>query len=94
MPWASKHKAPSTAYGYEKVWRKWQPFIGSKVFATLQTSDISAVLTSFAQAGLSPSTLGHTKWFLSGVYDYAMRIGDVDRPVGELSSGFIRLRRC
>jgi integrase len=78
LPWVNQHKAPSTAYGYEKVWRKWKTSgIGGKILATLQTSDVSAVLTSMAQAGLSAATLGHTKWFLSGVYDYAVKTGIV-----------------
>jgi integrase len=78
MPWVRENKAASTAYGYEKLWRRWKPAIGSRALATLQTSEVSTVLTTLAQEKPKPmgaSALGHMKWFLSGVYEHALKTG-------------------
>jgi integrase len=77
LPFVRENKAAVTAYSYERLWKRWAPAIGSKAFATLQTSDVTAVLTSLAQQAVGTAYLSHLKWFMSGVYEYALASGDV-----------------
>lgn len=78
LPWVEKNKAPATAYGYRKLWDgTWKGSVGSAGLASLRTDQVTAVLTSLAEKGQGARTLGHAKWFLSGVYEYAVSIGVV-----------------
>jgi integrase len=77
LPWADENKAAATSYGYRRVWRQWKPYLGTVSLASLRTDQVTSVLTAMANKGLGSRTLGHHKWFLSGVYEFAVSIGVV-----------------
>jgi integrase len=71
------HKA-STIYGYERLYGRYLKEKLDKIsLATFQTSDGERILGSVAQhEDLSVTTLGHVKAFLSGIFRYALRLGE------------------
>jgi integrase len=75
LPYVDETKAAVTAYGYRKLWTKWKSRVGQAALDNLQTKDVTRVLTEFALAGVGPRTLSHAKWFLSGVYVFAIAQG-------------------
>lgn len=76
LPWVEETKAASTVNGYRHTWAKYlKPHIGHIPLSSLQTVQVTAVLTEQAKGGLGKRTLSHTKWFLSGVYVYAISSG-------------------
>jgi integrase len=77
LPWVDENKAAATSYGYRRVWQQWKPHLGTVGLASLRTDQVTSVLTARANKGLGGRTLGHNKWFLSGVYEYAVSIGVV-----------------
>ena len=78
LPWCEANKSAPTANGYKRVWENyWKPYVGSKTLTGLHTADVTAVLTAHAKGGKGPRTLSHIKWFLSGVYVFAISSGIV-----------------
>jgi integrase len=75
--WVRANKSAPTADGYRKLWSKLSPIIGAVPLANLQTVQVTQVLTAFAKDRLGVRTLSHIKWFLSGVYEYAIANGIV-----------------
>ena len=65
-----------TAYSYKRLGQlRWKDHIGKISLDGLQTAEITRVLTDYAKAGYGGRTLSHIKWFLSGVYDFAIARG-------------------
>jgi integrase len=80
LPWCEANKSAPTANGYTRVWENyWKPHIGAVALTALQTAQVTAVLTKHAKAGKGSRTLSHIKWFLSGVYVYAISSGVVPK---------------
>ncbi len=80
LPWCEANKSAATANGYTRVWENyWKPHVGTVTLTSLQTSQVTAVLTEHAKGGKGPRTLSHIKWFLSGVYVYAVSSGVVPK---------------
>lgn len=80
LPWCEANKSAPTANGYKRVWENyWKPHIGALALTTLQTAQVTAVLTKHAKSGKGGRTLSHIKWFLSGVYVYAISSGVVPK---------------
>ena len=78
LPWCRENKAAPTTNGYQKIWRRyWKPTVGDIALANLTTTQVTAVLTHHAKAGSGVRSLSHMKWFLSGVYGYAISSGVV-----------------
>jgi integrase len=78
LPWATKNKAAATVNGYKQVWDCYlKPDLGNKAVVDLQTVHVTHVLTKHAERGKNSRTLGHIKWMLSGVYQYAIANGTV-----------------
>jgi hypothetical protein len=77
MEWVRANKSAPTADSYRKVWSKLSPIIGAAPLANLHSVQVTQVLTAFAKEGLGVRTLSHIKWFLSGVYEYAIANGIV-----------------
>lgn len=80
LPWCEANKSAPTANGYTRVWENyWKPSIGAVTLTGLQTAQVTAVLTKHAKGGKGSRTLSHIKWFLSGVYVYAVSSGVVPK---------------
>jgi integrase len=80
LPWCQANKSAPTANGYRRVWENyWKPYVGSITLTALQTAKVTAVLTKHAKEGKGPRTLSHIKWFLSGVYVFAVSSGIVPK---------------
>lgn len=80
LPWCETNKSAPTANGYKRVWENyWKPDIGAISLTDLQTAQVTAVLTKHAKDRKGPRTLSHIKWFLSGVYVYAVSGGVVPK---------------
>jgi integrase len=78
LPWVESTKAASTANGYRRIWEgQWAAHVGTAELINLQTAQVTAVLTTMAQAGKGSRALSHNKWFLSGVYEFAKARGIV-----------------
>ena len=76
LPWVVNNKAAVTAYSYKRLWEgRWKGHIGKTALTALQTAEITRILTDYAKQGYSARTLSHIKWFLSGVYDFAIAQG-------------------
>jgi integrase len=75
LPYAEGNMAAVTAYSYKQLWARWKGPLGQVALQNLQTADVTRVLTEFAKAGLGGSALSHRKWFLSGVYVFAIAQG-------------------
>lgn len=76
LPWVTDNKAAVTAYSYKRLWEgRWKNHIGKIALDGLQTAEITRILTAYAKEGYSGRTLSHIKWFLSGVYDFAIAQG-------------------
>lgn len=61
-----------TYQGYVDVWRKhWRDRIGNVTLANLTTARVTDTLTELAKDGAGRWQLGHVKWFLSAVYEFA-----------------------
>jgi len=72
LPWVKANKAAVTYQGYLDVWRKhWRDRIGQTTLVNLTTARVTETLTELAQAGVGRWQLGHVKWFLSAVFEYA-----------------------
>lgn len=88
LPWCEKNGAAATARGYKQLWERYlKPFVGSISLVNLTTAQVTGILTAHAKKAPAPSTkglgratLGHIKWFLSGVYGHAIANGIV--PAG------------
>jgi integrase len=81
LPWVEQNKAAVTTYSYTRLWARLKEHVGQVALDKLQTSDITRVLTQFAKDGAGSSVLSHCKWFLSGVYVFAIAQGFVsDNP--------------
>jgi len=79
LPWAKANKAAVTADGYRKLWElRWRDAVGSVELVNLSTAVVTSHLTRWARE-LNGRTLSHVKWFLSGVYEYAISTGVVPR---------------
>ena len=79
LPWCEANKSAPTANGYKRVWENyWKPHVGVVALTGLQTAQVTAVLTGHAK-DKGNTTLSHIKWFLSGVYQYAIARGIVPR---------------
>ncbi|GAC1438246.1 MAG: hypothetical protein NVS1B11_23850 [Terriglobales bacterium] len=80
LPWCEINKSAPTADGYKRVWENYlKPHLGNVGLTELQTSHVTAVLTNHGTDGKSGRTLSHIKWFLSGVYGYAVSRGIVPK---------------
>jgi len=80
QPWVNANKSAATARGYKQLWDRYlKPDLGAVALTTLQTSQLTGLLTKHAKAGLGSRTLSHIKWFLSGVYQYAIATGVVPK---------------
>ncbi len=75
LPYVEQNKAAVTAYSYKRLWARWKKPLGAVALDNLQTADVTRVLTDVAKAGASGRTLSHLKWFLSGVYVFAIAQG-------------------
>jgi integrase len=76
LPYVEQNKAAVTAYSYKRLWARWKKPLGAVALDNLQTADITRVLTDIAKSGSSGGrTLSHLKWFLSGVYVFAIAQG-------------------
>lgn len=81
LPWVKQNKSAATENGYRKLWEQhWKPTVGHVGLIDLRTESITDLLTEKAKAGLGRNTLGHLKWFLSGVFGFAEAKGIV--PAG------------
>jgi integrase len=85
LPWVEANKSAATANDYKRRWENsWKSHVGNIGLTELQTSQVTAVLTKHAKDGKGNRTLSHIKWFLSGVYQFAMASGIVPKnPVPE-----------
>lgn len=83
MPWIKENKAPSTVRGSIQIWAAYiEPRFGKISLVDLRTEKITELLDSMAKQGFGTRTLSHTKWLLSGVYEYAINRGVVhNNPV-------------
>jgi integrase len=82
LPWAAKNTAAVTYYSYKLIWSRWKSHVGKLLLDGLETAVVTRILTNYAEGGHSGRTLSHTKWFLSGVYVYAVSEGFAkDNPV-------------
>ena len=80
LPWCDANKAAPTANSYRRIWHHyWKNHIGELSLTSLQTSQVSGVLTKLANEGKGSRTLSHVKWMLSGVYQYAIAAGIVPK---------------
>jgi len=78
LPWCQANKSVPTANGYKRIWDCYlKPHIGEIALTDLQTVKVTELLTHHAKNGLGSRTLSHIKWFLSGVYVYAISSGVV-----------------
>jgi site-specific recombinase XerC len=78
LPWCDANKSAPTANGYKRIWDCYlKPHIGGIALVNLQTTQVTQLLTHHAKNGLGSRTLSHIKWFLSGVYVYAISSGVV-----------------
>ncbi|HXY14710.1 MAG TPA: site-specific integrase, partial [Terriglobales bacterium] len=96
FPWAEKNKAAATTNGYKRVWEKYlKPDLAAIALTNLQTVQVTAVLTKHASKGLGSRTLGHIKWMLSGVYQYAIASGVIGAGANpaEAAEWLVRVRR-
>lgn len=75
LPYVEANKAAVTAYSYKRLWARWKKPLGAVALDNLQTADVTRVLTEVAEAGAGGRTLSHLKWFLSGVYVFAIAQG-------------------
>src|SRR5262249_42026048 len=85
LPWCEANKSAATVNGYRRNWECYlKPHVGTIALANLQTAQVTAVLTKHAKDGKGSRTLSHIKWFLSGVYVYAIAAGIIPKnPVPE-----------
>lgn len=80
LPWCEANKSAATANDYKRRWENsWKAHVGVIRLTDLQTAQVTKVLTKHAQDGKGPRTLSHIKWFLSGVYVYAISEGIVPK---------------
>jgi len=79
LPWVQKNKAATTYDGYRTLWNRLEPHVGKIALANLRTEQVTALLTYLADSGFRARSLSHAKWFLSGIYEYAVATGTVTR---------------
>jgi integrase len=78
LPWCKENRAAVTADSYTRLWElRWKSHVGQTALVNLSTADVTRILTQYAKDGFSGRTLSHTKWFLSGVYEFAIAQGVV-----------------
>jgi integrase len=76
LPFVKDNRAPATYDDYTHRYKlHWKDAIGGVPLLSVQTAQVTAVLTALARKGAASRTLSHTKWFLSGVYEHAMACG-------------------
>ena len=81
LPWCEANKSAPTENGYKRVWECYlKPHVGTIALTSLQTAQVTAVLTRHAKEGLGRNTLSHVKFMLSGVYEFAISTGVI--PMG------------
>jgi len=87
LPWADENLAPVTAYTNRRIWlREWKALVGDLALGALKTATVTTILTGIADKGKSGRTLSHAKWMLSGVYEFALQRGLVEKnPVADAS---------
>ncbi len=73
LPFVQEHKRPSTQRGYKQMWKD---YLKSRCEASwlreVKTCNVQSWLEEIAREhGLSKTTLGHIKHFLSGIFRYA-----------------------
>jgi integrase len=93
LPWVRENKAAATAYAYGRVWLKWKPLLGSLTLEQLETAKVTAILTKWAKDGLGSRALSHAKWFLSGVYVFAIAQGHAQRNPAETAKWLHKVPR-
>ncbi len=77
LPWTRTTKAASTSDCYRKLFKKIEPGIARTALADLDTPAFTKFLTRLANSGLGACSLGHVKWFLSGIFNHAVALGVV-----------------
>jgi integrase len=94
LPWVDANKSAATANGYKRLWHCYlKPQLGAVRISDLQTVQVSAVLTHHAKNGIRSRTLSHIKWFLSGVYVYAVSSGIVPKNPVPDSKWLVKVAR-
>jgi len=94
LPWVDANKSAATANGYKRLWHCYlKPQLGAVRISDLQTVQVSAVLTHHAKNGIGSRTLSHIKWFLSGVYVYAVSSGIVPKNPVPDSKWLVKVAR-
>jgi integrase len=93
QPWTLETKAASSANYYSQMWRRhWKDSIGNIALTDLTTADVTKVLTHLA-GRLGSRSLSHAKWFLSGVYVYAISRGIVPRNPVPDAKWLVKVKR-
>jgi integrase len=77
LPWTRETKAAATADCYRKLFRKIEPKLARTALADVDTAAVTRFLTRLANDGLGACSLGHVKWFLSGIFNHAVALGIV-----------------
>jgi integrase len=80
LPWVETNKSAATANGYKQIWHRYlKPTLGKIPLTSVQTVQVTSALTKHAKDGINAHTLSHIKWFLSGVYVFAISNGIVSK---------------
>jgi integrase len=80
QPWYKANKKPSTAAGYDRVWKCYlQSRTTSYTLTSFRTSDGSRILTELAASGLGRSTVYHVRAFLSKMFAISVSMGLIVR---------------
>jgi len=94
LPWVEKNRAAVTLNSYTRIWElRWKERIGRLHLTALTTAQVTEVLTHFAKAGLGSRSLSHIKWFLSGVYQFAVKQGVVKENPVSAAGWLCKVRR-
>lgn len=94
LPWCESNKSPATANGYTRLWHCYlKAHVGEIRISDLQTVQVTDVLTHYAKKGIRSRTLSHIKWFLSGVYVYAISSGVVPKNPVPAAKWLVKVAR-
>jgi integrase len=94
LPWVEANKSAATANGYKQIWHHYlKPTLGKTPLTSVQTVQLTTVLTKHAKAGINSHTLSHIKWFLSGVYVYAISNGIVSKNPAPAAKWLVKVAR-
>lgn len=95
LPYVSRQKRSSTLRGYRDMWNRYlKPRCGHVRMREFRTADGERLLAEIAhQCDLSRTTLKHIKHLLSGIFNYARRLGVLNsvNPMHEVSIPKARL---